>query len=289
MQILLNGLVSGLTLAMLALAFALVYLPCRVFHIALGGVYAITPYLAMALLGHHLPWSLVAAASVSGAVLIAIGCEVGNHRRLDRRQASASAHLIASLGIYILLVQAIAIIWGNETQVLRAGIDATFRIGSVVLTHTQVISACVSLLLLAACYLWLLFSSLGLRLRAMADNPSEFALLGHNVHRYRLLAFGLSGLLAGTAALLNAYDVGFDPHGGLHMLLLAIIAMIVGGRASFLGPAVGALLLGVIRSEVVWHLSARWQDVLAFVLLAVFLYARPNGILSRQGRLEAEA
>lgn len=46
MQILANGLINGLTLALLALGFSVVYLPTRVFAIALAGVYALTPYLA---------------------------------------------------------------------------------------------------------------------------------------------------------------------------------------------------------------------------------------------------
>lgn len=98
----------------------------------------------------------------------------------------------------------------------------------------------------------------------MADNATEFALRGFNLYAYRLLVFCLAAILAATTSILSAYDIGFDPYGGLDMLLLAIVAVIIGGRRSFLGPVVGGLLIGLLRSMVVWYLSARWQDVATF-------------------------
>lgn len=289
LQILVNGLISGLVLATLALGFSLVYLPCRVFHIALGGIYAVTPYVAMAILRIDGGLPLAIIGSVVVAVTIGLLSESLNHRRLEQREASSGAHLIASLGAYIVLVEIVAVTWGNEIQTLRSGIDTTFAVGELILTSTQVMSGFLSAFLLAALFIWLRFTNMGLRLRALADNPIEFGLRGFNVDAHRLLAFGLSGLLAAAAALLTAYDAGFDPHGGLHMLVLAIVAVLIGGRDSFAGPVVGSVLLGVLKAAVVWYLSARWQDVATFLLLAVFLYIRPRGILGRNGRLEADA
>jgi branched-chain amino acid transport system permease protein len=288
-QVLANGIISGLTLAVLALAFSLVYLPCRVFHIALGGVYSLTPYIALTALAQGWPWATVIAASVAGAVATSLICELANHRSLERRRAPPGAHLIASLGLYIVIVQLIAIVWGPQTQVLRAGVGEFYKLAgeSVVLTRAQLLSAGVSVAALATFYGWLRLSQLGLRFRALADNPVEFALLGFNVNAYRALAFGLSGLLAGTASLLIANDLGFEPHGGMNAFLLAVVAVTIGGRRSYLGPVLGGLLLGLLRTAVVWFLSARWQDVATFAVLAAFLYIRPEGILARHARLEA--
>jgi branched-chain amino acid transport system permease protein len=85
-----------------------------------------------------------------------------------------------------------------------------------------------------------------------------------------------------------AYDIGFDANGGLNTVLLAVVAVIIGGRQSFLGPILGGILLGVIRSEVVWFWSARWQEAITFLILAIFLFVRPNGLLGNKMRLEAE-
>ena len=59
------------------------------------------------------------------------------------------------------------------------------------------------------------------------------------------------------------------------------------GKARFSGPVLGAVLLGLLRAEVVWYGSARWQDAATFALLAVFLLLRPQGLLGHKTRLEA--
>ena len=287
LQVIFNGVVSGLVLAVLALSFSLVYLPTRVFHIALAGIVTLVPYVAMSSLKHDMPWWLAGGLALLAALAVSLMCEAINHRRLERKQASSGAHIMVSLGVYIIITQIVAMFWGNDVQILRMGVGKTFKIGSVLISQAQGVSAGVALVLLIGVFGWLRYSSLGLRFRALADNSVEFGLCEYNVNHYRLLAFGVSGLMGGVAALLTAYDVGFDPHGGLHVLILAVVSVIIGGRSTFLGPVLGGLLLGVLRSQVVWHFSARWQDVFTFLLLALFLYVRPNGIRGRASRLEA--
>lgn len=287
LQIIFNGIESGLVLSLLALSFSLVYLPTHIFHIALAGIIVLPPYVAMACMRLGLKWWLAVPISLLVSVVVSVLCELLSHRRLEKKRASHGSHLIASLGAYIIVSQIVAMIWGNGVHVLRTGVDHTFNIGAVVVTQAQLVAVGVSFVFLMSAYFWLRFSSFGLRFRALADNAVEFGLHGYNVSRYRLLAFSLSGLMAGVGALLFAYDVGFDPHGGMHMMLLSVVAVIIGGRASFLGPVIGAILLGVIRSQVVWNFSARWQDVLTFFILAVFLYVRPEGICGCATRLEA--
>jgi branched-chain amino acid transport system permease protein len=289
MQILANGLVSGLTIAVLAVAFSVVYLPTRVFHIALGGIYAAAPFVAWALVQAGWPWPIATLVAVVVAVVLSLACEQFNHALLEKKNAPLAAHLIASLGLYIIFVQTIALIWGNQKKNLSVGIADGTTFGSVTLTHPQILAAVVSTIALLGFYAWLHFSNLGVQFRALADNTEELALRGYNIRRLRLLAFGVSGLLGAVSALLTAYDTGFDPHAGLSALLVAIVAVIIGGRHSFVGPIVGGILIGIVRSEVVWFLSAQWQEAITFGLLALFLYVRPNGLVGRETRLEAEA
>jgi branched-chain amino acid transport system permease protein len=289
MQILANGLISGLVLATLALGFQSVYLPTRIFFITQAGIYGLAPYIAMQVRQANGPWIVAIALSLLASVLVAIAAEAFNHRRLTKRGASSGIHLIASLGLYIILVQLIAMIWGNETKVLRTGVDTTVYLASVVLTRAQVIAGLASLAVIVGFYLWLRSSNIGLQFRALADNPTQLALYGYNTDRLRLLAFGLSGFLTATASLLTAYDIGFDPHGGLPSILLAVVAVIIGGRGSFLAPICGGILLGILRAQVVWHGSARWQEAATFGLLALFLLFRPHGLLGSKMRLEADS
>ncbi len=288
MQIIANGIITGLTISILALAFSVVFLPTRIFHIAMGGVYAAVPFITWTFVNWGCPWHIAAAAGILTGVALSLGCELFNHARLEAIGASSGAQLVSSLGIYIILVQVIALIWGNETRVLRTGVDEVFVIGSITITRAQAISGVASILVVSLYCFWLRYTNLGLQLRALSDNPVEFALRGYNVRGLRLLIFGVSGMLCSICSLLVAFDIGFDPQGGFIAVLLAVVAVIIGGRESFIGPVLGGILLGIIRAEVVWFLSARWQEAVTFLLLALFLFFQPNGIMARKGRLEAE-
>jgi branched-chain amino acid transport system permease protein len=289
MQIIINGLISGLVITVVAIGFNAVYLPSRIFYIALGGVYAITPFIAWACLQYKLPLVLAFLVSVGAAVVISIANEFFNHAPLENKKASPGAHLISSLGIYIIIIQVIAVIWGSETKVLREGIDKAFRIGSLIITKSQLISGIVSVFLIAAFLTWLNRNKLGIRFKALSDNPTELALRGFNIKKLRLFAFGLSGFLTAIASLLTAYETGFDPYVGMNAFLLAVVATIIGGQKSFIGPVIGGVLIGIIRSQVVWHFSARWQDAFTFLILVIFLYLRPYGIFGKKARLESQS
>lgn len=286
-QILLNGTINGLVLTLLALAFMVVYMPCRVFYIALAGVYVLVPYVTLACMKHGCPISLAIIAGIVAGIMASVLFELINHGPLERKQASAGAHLISSLGLLLVLIQIIALIWGNDTQMLRAGMDSVYRFSSLTITRAQLLGGVISVILLSIFYCWLRFSNLGLRFRAMADNPVQLALFGYNTCNIRLLAFAMSGFLAACSSLAVANDVGFSLHDGLTTLLYAIVAVIIGGNRSFLAPVLGGIMLGILRALVVWYLSARWQDAVAFLLLALFLFFRPQGILGRKTRLEA--
>jgi branched-chain amino acid transport system permease protein len=289
MQVFLNGTTSGLTIALLAVGFAAVYVPTRVLFLALGAVYALVPYVVWTCLQRELPFAFAVAIGIGCGASLSMLCELANHRRLSSREAGVGAHLISSLGIYIVVVQGIVLAWGNEAKVLKKGLETTVDVTGATLTHAQLWVYVAAVVLLPAFFLLLRRSNVGLRFRALADNPVEFALRGHNVEGTRVLAFGIAGLFASASAILVANDLGFDPQGGFTALLLAIVATIVGGQSSFAGAVLGGVLLGVLRAEVVWYLSARWQEPVTFLVLIAFLFLRPGGLFGQTRRLEAES
>jgi branched-chain amino acid transport system permease protein len=105
MQFFMNGIVTGLSLALLSLAFSVVYLSTHIFHVALGGVYVLVPFVAWACLRSQLGWIVAIAAALLSGVILSLACEYLNHRWLEQKQAGSGAHTISSLGIYLIIVQ----------------------------------------------------------------------------------------------------------------------------------------------------------------------------------------
>jgi branched-chain amino acid transport system permease protein len=285
MQALFNGLASGFAIALFAAAFQIVYLPTRIFYVGLAGIYTLAPFLALSFSG-WMPWSAaLLAASVAGAILSVV-CELMVHRPLARNGASEGAHLISSLGVYVLLSQLVQAIWGNQTQTLGLPSNAVLRIGDVFLTQGQFTTILTSLFLLGLVGVVLKLTRIGTRLRALADNPKRFALLGYNVDTHRTIAFAIAGAFAAAASLLSAYDIGFDPHRGLPALLVGVVAVIAGGRGSFAAPVAAALILGILQAQVRWIASSAWVDATTFAILAACLLFVPGGLFVRRTRIE---
>lgn len=287
MQILINGIIQGFLIALTATGFAVVYNSTGILYIAQGAVFALSPFLLLSFLQWGTGISLALSLTLLISIILSMLFEFINHGPLHKRGASDAIHLISSLGIFIAVIQIIAIIWGNETKVLRDGIDVTYMMSDIIITRSQALGGIISLFSIVTFFLWLRKTDSGLKFMALSDNPIQLSLMGYNISKLRLLAFGISGILTAVAAMLTAMDIGFDPHGGLSAVLLAIVATIIGGKGSFIGPVLGGILLGIMRSQVVWYTSARWQDSITFLLLVLFLFFMPQGIFGKKGRIEA--
>jgi len=286
MQVILNGLIYGAAIATLALAFQLVYLPTRILFLGIAALYSLAPYIFLAAQTSGIPDWCAALLSLTSVGVIAALFDRFNHAPLARSGASDAAQMISSLGLYIVVSQGIAIVWGNAPMRLIGNSGKTWRLDSLTLQAAQFEMFLYCSLGLTLILIFLRSSRIGLRLRALADNPNEFHRLGYNASSYRTMIFVLSGVIASISALTTARDIGFAPHSGLQALLPAVVAVIIGGRFSFVGCVIGGFFVGVLQTQVVWQFSARWQEAAVFFVLAVFLLLRPAGLFGHEVRTD---
>ncbi len=286
-QYIVNGLCRGAIYALVALGFSLIYTTSRVFHIAHGFVYVAGAYVMYTFL-HVIgsPVVLAVAFALIVASLLALLIEALVYRPLDRRNASSSVLFISSIGVYIVGINVVAMIFGDENKILRAGAEETVQFGNAVITHIQLLQLGVGLLVFLIYWLFLGRTALGRVCRAVADDSTLASVLGIRVEGIRLLVFALGSMLAVSGAILSALDVGIDPHSGLPVVLAAFVACIVGGLNRLLAPALGGLLLGVVQSLVVSQSSAHWESAVTFVILIGVLLFRPQGIFGHSQRLD---
>lgn len=286
-QFIANGLCRGAIYAVVALGFGLIYTTSGVFHLAHGAVYAIAAYaLYCFLIILHLPLPLAISAALMTAVACGLAVEFLVYRPLANRQASGAVMLISSLGVYIVLVNLLAMLLGNESHILRVGTERTLEIGGAILTQVQIAQLFGVLIAAVAYWLFLRRSPLGRVCRAVADDPVLASVMGVRVGATRLLVFGIASALAAVGAVLTALDVGIEPHIGFPAVLVASVACIIGGLHRFMAPALGGVLLGLIQSLVIWKTSAKWESAVTFGLLICFLLFRPQGLLGMRVRLE---
>lgn len=287
LQLLVNGLINAALYAMLAVGFGIVWRSLRVFHIMYGGLYVLCSY-AFIILTSRFEMPMPAAIVMTMAFGFALGCmtELALYGPFHRKRASFTVVLIASLGVFVAATNAVVIGFGNELQSVSRDAATTYRLGRVVLTGLQVLQFTVGAATVTV--LWLLIQKLTVfkALWAMGDQPELIPALGLPERRLRLLSLGVSTALVSVPASLITLDIGVDPHVGMSYLLVATVAVLVGGKNSFAGWVVGAGVLALLQSLVVWKLSSRWMDLTTFVVLLVMLVFRRGGLLQGWLRIE---
>jgi len=286
-QLLANGLIAGCAYALVALGFALIYNTTRTFHFAHGAVYTLAAYLFYTMRNlWSLPLLPAMALTLGLVAIFGILIDEMIYKPLVKRSSSLLIQLLSSLGLYIVIVNFIAMIYGNETKVLSPGVQPTYSLGAVILTQIQVATAVAFAVLFISFFVILRKTRLGKVIRAMRDDPQLISVMGINPLRVRRVVFALGSALAAVAAMLTGLDVGIDPNIGMAAILNGAVAVIIGGVGIFEGAALGALLIGILQSLAVWQASARWQETITFVVLILFLIFRPEGILGTRRRIE---
>lgn len=286
-QFIAYGLCKGAIYAVVALGFGLIYTTTRVFHIAHGAVYAVAAYTLYFFLNFlKVPFLIAVLFALFAAGMLGVLIEIVVYRPLAQRNASGAVLLISSLGVYIIVVNLLAMLLGNETRIFQFGGNTTVQFGNVILTYVQIAQIVISLLVVGIYWAFLRKSSIGRICRAVADDSVLASTLGVNVKTTRLVVSAVGSLLAAIGSMLIALDVGIDPYIGFPIVLVAAVACIIGGLHRFIAPALGGLLLGVIQSLGVLGTSARWESAVTFALLICFLLFRPQGLLGMRQRLE---
>ncbi len=268
-----------------ALGFALVYNTTRIFHIAYAAIYMVAPYLLMfSMQSLGLPLFVSILLAVLGTILIGFAVDILIYSPLAKRNSSSNVIMVSSIGAMIIIINVVALIFGNETKIVNPGVSQSITIGKILVTYTQVFQFVTALFLFFLFFIFLKFSRFGIITRAYRDDEKLASVLGTNIPAIKRLLFILSSAFAAVGSCLIAYDVGMNPYVGMPMLLNAVVALIIGGVGRFEAPVLGGVLIGVLQALVVYFSSARWQDAVTFLLLILFLLLRPQGILGEKMR-----
>ena len=242
----LNGLVVGLSLALVASGLALMFGVLDIINFAHGDFYMLG--------GYVLWWTLPKTHSfVLSVVLAGLIVGVGGlfmllilvRPLLDRALTST---VLATLGLSLILQQWATRTFGGDAKPVEAPLSAHINIGSVQYPVYSLIIIAVSAAILAGAYLFLKYAKWGIWLRAVAQNRAMAAVLGVPVPRVYWLAFAASSALAGIGGSLLAPSSGVYPTLGNDVILNAFIVVVAGGMGNFMGAAVIAVLLGEIES-----------------------------------------
>ena len=286
LQLLANGVVTGSIYAIAAVGVSLIYGILRLVNFAYGDMMAFAALIAYGVNG-PLHQSMVVATLVAMAAtaVLALLIDVVLWKPLRARRAGFMSLFLASIGLALVLRQALLLFGSAQPRAYRVNPYRVFVLGSVRLSEAQVIAIAAAAATIAVVGLLLAYTTTGRVLRAMADDRALAAVAGIDVGRAIRVAWLAAGLLAGLAGVLAALvEYSFDPNFGFQLLLPVFAAVVLGGIGSAYGALAGGVVLGVAQELSTWSgfaggVNPVYKPVVAFAVLALALLIRPQGLL----------
>lgn len=269
---LLNGLVVGSSLALVASGVALLFGVLDIINFAQGEFFMMGAYVLWIVLGATQNYIL---GLVAAMVVVAIGgglvLQLIAQPLLEKAQVLI---LLATLGLSLILQQLAQNVFGGDAKLLQPPIQDSIDIGPVTYPVYDLAIVAVGLGLLLVGFFWLRYAKYGLWIRAVAQNRSMAAVLGVPVPRVYLLAFVVSSGLAGIAGGMLAPVTSVFPQIGGPIILNSLIVVVAGGLGNFRGAAWIAVLFGEVQSLGSIVMPPVVVELLLFGLVILLLVVR---------------
>jgi branched-chain amino acid transport system permease protein len=280
LQLILAGLTMGSIYALIALGFVTIYNVTGIINFAQGEFAMLGAMLMVSLQPLGLPQPVAFLLAVLGVVVVGGGLErVAIH---PARRASSVTLIIITIGADIVMRGIALLIWGTDPYPLPAFTSGPpLILAGAVLTRQAIWIMGTTAIILALLSFFFMHTYLGKAVRACAMNRLSARLSGIRPDRMSLLSFALSAGLGAVGGIVIAPMTLVSYDMGLYLGLRGFVAAIMGGMVSAPGAVVGALLLGVLEALGAGIFRAAFKEVIAFVVLFLILFIRPQGIFGK--------
>jgi branched-chain amino acid transport system permease protein len=281
-QLLLNGIAVGCIYAIMAISVQLAYETTGVVNFATGQLVMVGAVVgaSFAALGR---FGVGEIYVLTLACMIVIGLVFAATVYWPLQNRSVSTVVIGTIAVGIFLQNVALIFFGPLPAKGFSPVgDSVLDIMGVVVPAHTLFAMVATFVLIGALYLLLHNTSLGVQMRAIAQDVEAARLMGIRTTWVLAFTWGLTWLFAGVGGLLLAPLWLVDVDVGDSVALKAFAAAIIGGFGSIPGAIVGGLLVGLNETLSAAYISTKYKDVLVFGLMIAFLLFKPRGIFGER-------
>lgn len=275
----LNGLTFAGLLFIVASGFTLIFGLLRIVNLAHGALYlfgGLVGYSAVVATGSFALGALTAMAFVAVLGVVLDQGLLRFVRGVELRQ------VLLTLGVAFILNDMGLVIWGGDTFTvpIPQALHGAVKLGSVFYPKYRLFVLALGILVFLALWLLLNHTRLGALIRAGVDDPEMVEAMGINIRRVFLGTFMLGSALAGLGGVIGGAFLTLYPSADAEILVFSLAVVIIGGRGSLAGAAIGALLVGLLNSIG----QVLFPELAYFVIfgpMALILAFRPLGLFGR--------
>jgi branched-chain amino acid transport system permease protein len=259
----------------------------KIVNVTHGSFYALGAYAGASLTGAWLakgyPPALSYAVLLGAAILVTLVVAPLIERGLLRYMYSRDevVILLITYALFLILEDAIKLVWGVNPYFVAEpyALLGSFEIGGMPYPTYNLILVGLAIVF-GGGLAWMLRSTrVGKLLLAVIHDPEVSRAMGINVGRYYLVTFTFGSMLAAIAGSFTAPTVSVVPGLGVDVIVLSFAVVVIGGLGSLPGAALGALIVGVVRSVSV-HFAPSLELFVIYFVMAMVLAFRPRGLFS---------
>ena len=280
-QALISGILIGGVYALIGIGLTMIFGVMRIINFAHGDILMVGMYVTFFLftLLHVDPF---ASILITGPLLFLFGAflqKVVVNRVLG---ALPQNQILLTIGLGLIMSNSVMLAFTSDYRILTTKYSSSsMKLGGISISSPLVYSFVITAVITAALYWFLLKTDTGQAIRATAQDREAARLMGINVTRMSIIAFGLGAALAGVAGALISPTYYIFPQVGSIFTLKAFVIVVLGGMGSVIGATLGGVLIGIAESVGGVYFGAGWKEVVVFVLFLLVLLFKPSGLLGK--------
>lgn len=271
----LNGVVYGGLLYLLAVGLVLIFGLREVVNFAHGALFMVGAYIGFTVAAMGYWWG---GLLVSIAAMAIIGCALDAAVFRALRKQDHIVTVLVTFGLLLILETVVTAVWGKAylSYPVPALLSGTVDIAGSPFPVYRLFVIGVSVAVALGLSIWLRFTRIGLYVRAAGTDARITAIQGINVDQLSLIVVGLGTALAGLSGVVAGPLLTLSPTMGNYILIDSFIVVVIGGLGSFVGAFAAAILIGQIHNFGAVYLP--WAaTILPFLLMVAILIWRPTG------------
>jgi len=282
-QLIVSTLLLGGIYALIAVGLTLIFGVMRIVNFAHGEFLMIGMYVAFwAFSLLHVDPYLTLALSLP--LWFAIGW--GSYHVVMRPvvHASHNVQVFTTVGLSIALQNLALVLWTADARFVRTGYYAVVvRIAGAAFNVAQIAAFGVAVALTAGLFAFMRWSYTGKVMRATSQDRQASSLMGIDTDRVFALTWSVGIACVGAAGVLLAPIYPVYPTAGLQFVLIAYVAVVLGGLGDMAGALIAALLVAAVEVIGSYLIGTAWKEVLYLLLFIAILTMRPAGIFGQRG------
>jgi branched-chain amino acid transport system permease protein len=285
--VIVDGIFYSAWLFVAAVGMTLIYGVMKIVNITHGSFYALGAYAAASFTGawlaHGYPPMLSYAVLLASAVIITLVFAPLIERGILRFMYAKdeSVILLITYALFLILEDTIKLIWGVDPYFIAEpyGLLGSFDIGGLSYPTYNLILVGIAIASGAGLTLLLRGTRIGKMLRTVIHDPEVSRAMGINVDRFYLVTFTFGSMLAAVGGAFTAPTVSVVPGLGVEVVVLSFAVVVIGGLGSLPGAALGAVIVGLVRSAAI-HYAPEVELFVIYFVMALVLAFRPRGLFS---------